>query len=257
MKKLVVFILLLSGLLPTPTKGQEIQPAYTIHSHNDYEQPIPFWTAYYAKAGSIEVDIFLENGQLLVGHDKEDLRAERTIQTLYLDPIRQELKKHKGWLSSDKNYQLQLLIDIKSPTNPCLDTLITVLKTYPEIIGSKQLRIVLSGNKPPVADFGKYPSFILYDGLPWEKYDASITDRVPLLSANLRKYTSWNGKGIIPSTERAALEKVIQETHQLGKKIRFWNAPDFINAWFELGKLGVDYMNTDHIPELAGFMEKL
>jgi alkaline phosphatase len=256
MKKLVALLLAVSGLLPNPSKGQENQPGYTIHSHNDYEQPIPFWTAYYAKAGSIEVDIYLEMGQILVGHDKEDLRPERTIQALYLDPIRQQLKEHKGWLGADSSYRVQLLVDIKSPTNPCLDTLIAILKTYPEIIGSRQIQIVLSGNKPPVADFGKYPAFILYDGLPWEKYDPSITNRVPLLSANLRKYTSWNGKGIIPATERAALEKVIRETHQLGKKIRFWNAPDFINAWYELGKLGVDYMNTDHIPELAGFMEK-
>lgn len=256
MKKLVALVLLVSGLIPNSAKCQDNQPAYTIHSHNDYEQPIPFWTAYYARAGSIEVDIYLENGQILVGHDKEDLRPERTIQALYLDPLRQQLKQHKGLLGGDINYRLQLLVDIKSPTNPCLDTLIAILKTYPEIIGSRQLQIVLSGNKPPVADFGKYPAFILYDGLPREKYDASITHRVPLLSANLRKYTSWNGKGIIPSDERAALEKVIKETHQLGKKIRFWNAPDFINAWYELGKLGVDFMNTDHIPELAGFMEK-
>lgn len=256
MKKLVALVLLVSGLISNSAKCQDIQPAYTIHSHNDYEQPIPFWTAYYAMAGSIEVDIYLENGQILVGHDKEDLRPERTIQALYLDPLRQQLKQHKGLLGADSSYRVQLLVDIKSPTNPCLDTLIAVLKTYPEIIGSRQLQIVLSGNKPPVADFGKYPAFILYDGLPWEKYDASITNRVPLLSANLRKYTSWNGKGIIPAAERAALEKVIKETHQLGKKIRFWNAPDFINAWYELGKLEVDYMNTDHIPELAGFMQK-
>jgi alkaline phosphatase len=38
---------------------------YTIantHSHNDYEQPIPFWTAYNAQFGSIEADIFLIDG---------------------------------------------------------------------------------------------------------------------------------------------------------------------------------------------------
>jgi alkaline phosphatase len=256
MKKSVVYFLLLSACFAHPAKSQDVAPAYKIHSHNDYEQPIPFWTAYYAKAGSIEVDIYLEKGQILVGHDKEDLRPERTIQALYLDPIRQQLKQYQGKLAADNTYELQLLVDIKSPTNPCLDTLIAVLKNYPELINSKQLQIVLSGNKPPVADFGKYPSFILYDGLPWENYAADITDRVPLLSANLRKYTSWGGKGIIPARELEALKKVILETHQKGKKIRFWNAPDFINAWYELGKLGVDYMNTDHIPELAGFMEK-
>jgi alkaline phosphatase len=253
--QLLLFSFLLAGA--TQVKSQEKSTlSYRIHSHNDYEQPIPFWTAYHAKAGSIEVDIYLANGGILVAHDKEDLHPDKTIQKLYLDPLRQLIKENQGQLSADKNYAVQLLIDIKSPTNPCLDTLISILKTYPEIIHSKRIQLVLSGNKPPVADFANYPDFILYDGLPWENYPASITQRVPLLSANLQKYTKWNGKGIIPEKERKELEKVIAETHAKGKKIRFWNAPDFINAWYELGKLGIDYMNTDHIPELAGFMEK-
>ncbi len=43
---------------------------YTIantHSHNDYEQPIPFWTAYNAQFGSIEADVFLVDGRLVCG----------------------------------------------------------------------------------------------------------------------------------------------------------------------------------------------
>jgi hypothetical protein len=42
---------------------------YTIantHSHNDYEQRVPFWTAYNAQFGSIEADIFLVDGRLMV-----------------------------------------------------------------------------------------------------------------------------------------------------------------------------------------------
>ena len=42
----------------------DAQPsAYTVsqaHSHNDYEQAVPFWTAYREGFGSIEADIFLE-----------------------------------------------------------------------------------------------------------------------------------------------------------------------------------------------------
>ncbi len=256
--KLVFATLLCSFfLISNAVYSQEkVSPTYRIHSHNDYEQPIPFWMAYHAKAGSIEVDIYLEKGGIWVAHDKEDLRPDRTIQSLYLNPLRQLLTEFNGQLSADKDYAVQLLIDIKSPTNPCLDTLVSILKTYPEIIQSKRIQLVLSGNKPPVAAFGNYPDFILYDGLPWENYSPSITARVPLLSANLQQYTKWNGKGIIPEKERQSLLKVISETHAKGKKIRFWNAPDFINAWYELGKLGVDYMNTDHLPELSGFLEK-
>lgn len=243
-------------LTATPAFSQESHTqSYRIHSHNDYEQPIPFWTAYYAGAGSIEVDIFLENGAILVAHDKKDLDPARSIQTLYLNPLQQLLKKHNGWLSKDSSYRLQLLVDLKSPTNPCLDTLVAILKTYPDIINSNRIQIVLSGNRPEVADFEKYPSYILYDGLPWEKYPEKVTHRVPILSASLRKYTNWNGKGNIPKAEKEALIKVISETHIKGKKIRFWGAPDFLNAWYELGKLRIDFMNTDRLHELAGFMK--
>ena len=36
-----------------------------IHSHNDYEQPRPFWGAYEAGAASIEADIWLVDGKLM------------------------------------------------------------------------------------------------------------------------------------------------------------------------------------------------
>ncbi len=252
-----LFILCIAGFMCSQQAiSQQTVPRYTIHSHNDYEQPTPFWTAYHAKAGSIEVDIWLEKGAILVGHDKEDLRSDRTIQSLYLDPLKKQVIQHKGLLAADSSYQLQLLVDLKTPATPTLDSLVSILKTYPELINNKRLQIVLSGSIPPVADFGKYPDFILYDGLPWETYPASITHRVPLLSANLRKYTRWNGMGVLPASERMALEKVVADVHSQGKKLRFWNAPDFLNAWYELGKLGVDYMNTDHIPELASFIKK-
>jgi alkaline phosphatase len=43
----------------------------------------------------------------------------------------------------------------------------------------------------------------------------------------------------------------------MGKKLRFWNAPDTINAWYELMNARVDYINTDHIDQAAQFMRQL
>ncbi|MEO7488793.1 MAG: alkaline phosphatase, partial [Ferruginibacter sp.] len=49
------------------------QPAfYTVanaHSHNDYNQHSPYFQAYTEGFGSIEADIHLRNGALIVGHD--------------------------------------------------------------------------------------------------------------------------------------------------------------------------------------------
>jgi alkaline phosphatase len=229
---------------------------YVMHSHNDYEQPIPFWTAYYAGAGSIEADIYLEYGDILVAHDREDIHPSRSLRSLYLDPIQSLLKKHNGWLSADTSYKLQLLIDLKSPTNPCIDSLVAILERYPDIIRSKQIQIVLSGSRPKPEDFHRYPEYILYDGRPDEVYPANISHRVPIISESFRSITKWNGYGVLTAADKEKLVKIINETHAKGKKIRFWGAPDFINAWYELGKLGIDFMNTDNLHELSKFMAR-
>ena len=39
------------------------------HSHNDYEQKNPFHEAYNEQFGSIEADVHLVDGTLLVGHE--------------------------------------------------------------------------------------------------------------------------------------------------------------------------------------------
>ncbi|MFN5648136.1 MAG: hypothetical protein ACK458_11515, partial [Sphingobacteriales bacterium] len=43
------------------------------HAHNDYQHQQPFDGAYQAGFSSIEVDVHLRNGKLLVGHDAKDL----------------------------------------------------------------------------------------------------------------------------------------------------------------------------------------
>lgn len=63
------------------------QPPVLIHSHNDYAQRVPFYQAYAQQVSSIEADVFLHDGQLLVGHDVEDLRADMTFEALYVEPI--------------------------------------------------------------------------------------------------------------------------------------------------------------------------
>jgi alkaline phosphatase len=57
--------------------------------------------------------------------------------------------------------------------------------------------------------------------------------------------------------EKDTLDAVIAAVHAMGKRIRFWNAPDTTNAWQQLMQLGVDYINTDHVEASANFMRQL
>ena len=80
--------------------------------------------------------------------------------------------------------------------------------------------------------------------------------RVALFSENLTRFTKWNGRVDITGKDKIRLQNVIDSVHTLNSKIRFWNAPDDVNAWKFFMSLKVDYINTDHITMLYDFLNK-
>lgn len=224
----------------------------SLHAHNDYKQAFPFWEAYQQGYGSIEADIFLCNNQLLVAHEKEEIDSTKTLENLYLQPLSQCIKKgqHKR--------KLILLIDIKTEAEPTLQILITKLQQFPEIIKEQNVQLTITGNQPDPSFFLQYPSYIWFDANPETVYPTKVYGKLALMSANFKQYSKWNGKGIVTKEELLRLDSVIAKaTITATKKIRFWNAPDIPNAWFQLMKLKVGFINTDHIVEAAKFINQL
>lgn len=231
---------------------------YTVanaHAHNDYVHPVPFWTAYNAGFGSIEADIFLQDSQLLVAHEEKELVNKRYLEELYLKPIQSCIEKNNGYVYADTTRQLQLLIDIKTDSIATLNRLITVLQNYPALISNPSLKIVITGGRPPAEKFSFYPSYILFDGNLGTEYSKESLDKIAMLSSSFRNYSAWNGYGKIPPKEKKLLKDQIDKAHALEKPVRFWEAPDVRNAWGELMLLKADYINTDHINELAVFFK--
>ncbi|MDC8105649.1 hypothetical protein MTQ00_13990 [Chryseobacterium sp. B21-037] len=141
---------------------------YTVsnaHSHNDYEQKVPFWEAYYANFGSVEADVFLVNGKLWVAHTEKELSPDRTLESLYLDNISKQIKLNKGKIYPDSSKKLQLLIDIKQDYKISLNALSATLKKYPEITGNSGVKIVITGNRPQPSDFKNYPDYLFLMGI--------------------------------------------------------------------------------------------
>src|SRR5690349_14294494 len=101
------------------------------HSHNDYEQKTPFWAAGQSGFGSIEADIFLEKGELIVAHDAKQVQLGRTLDSMYLVPLQECLKINKGNVYVDSKKILQLMIDVKTEALPTLSKLVEKLKGYP------------------------------------------------------------------------------------------------------------------------------
>ena len=76
-------------------------PGFTVanaHSHNDYRQQSPLSLAYSEQFGSIEADIHLYKGRLLVAHDTEELPHARTLEEMYLQPLAKSIEKNGGYV---------------------------------------------------------------------------------------------------------------------------------------------------------------
>ena len=238
------------------------QAQYTIlntHSHNDYEQKVPFFTAYNAHFGSIEADIWAVNGVLYVAHDSADIKPSRTLESLYLQPIVKFFRQNGGKAWKDYPSTFQLLIDLKTGVEPTLSLLVKELGKYPDVFGLNGNKIgipvVITGNRPNPSDFSKYPLNISFDGHLDLKYDKVQLKRVALFSEDLEVFTMWKGETAIPQKEEMRLKQIVDSVHGLNKKIRFWDAPDAPNAWKTMMNLKVDFINTDHIQELATYLK--
>lgn len=227
------------------------------HAHNDYNNPVPFYAAYTEGFGSIEADILMKEEILYVGHNADDIKLNRTLEDFYLKPLLSYIKKNQGYAYPDSSRILQLLIDIKTEAVPALDALTGLLKKYPELINTNSIKWVISGNRPDPSKFTSYPSFIWFDGNIEDNYSADALSKIAMLSGDLKNYTEWNGKSNTEGESEKKIKEAVAKVHALKKPIRFWDAPDIINTWYQLMHLRVDYINTDHVHELATFLNKL
>ncbi|GAB3923280.1 alkaline phosphatase [Mucilaginibacter myungsuensis] len=228
------------------------------HSHNDYHQNIPLLQSYYAGMGSIEADVFLQDGKLYVAHDKKEIEVDKTLDRCYLKPLAELFKKNGNRAYADPKYSLQLIVDIKENHIGVIAELIKELAPYPGVFDGTArggIKLVLSGDMPVPANFNNFPAYIYYDGRPYTTYTADQLKRVAMISDALPNYTKWNGKGTPTPTDLVKLKDIVMAAHKKGKPFRFWATQDSPNTWIELEKIGVDWINTDHPQDLTNFLK--
>ena len=217
-----------------------------VHSHNDYEQKIPFELAYTNQLGSIEADIHLVNGKILVGHDTKNLLPSRNLENMYISPL---------LATNTPNRKLQLLIDIKTEAISTLDSLIALLKKYPTLINNKNITITISGNTPADSLFIQYPNFIHFDGRIFKNYTTAQLSKISLISEDYGKFTMWKKTWPMQVAEEEKINAAIEKIHALNKPIRLWGTPDFPLAWEKFIAMKIDFINTDKIEEITQFFQ--
>ncbi len=248
---------LLLALALTCCGAAAAQPPVLIHSHNDYAQRVPFYLAYAQQVSSIEADVFLHDGQLLVGHDVEDLRADMTFEALYVEPIVTLFARNGGRAFRDSDQTLQLMVELKSETDPTLRAVAALLGRWPEVfdpeVNPAAVRVAVTGRVPAPEAFDRYPRFLGFDGAWDADYTPEQLERIALISTNFRDFSQWNGKGTIIPAEKERLEQVIDRAHEQGKPVRFWNAPEGTTVYYTFYDMGIDYINTDNPEVCAAF----
>lgn len=89
-------LLFFQNPLPHPRPEKQWKPPHDFlhditplqcHSHNDYYHPLPLYDALFYGCTSIEVDVWAFDNELYVGHYTRDLVLNRTLRSLYLDPL--------------------------------------------------------------------------------------------------------------------------------------------------------------------------
>ncbi|WP_336514815.1 alkaline phosphatase [Pollutibacter soli] len=253
--KIFVFLCVIFMSFADVSASQSYSPS-NAHSHNDYEQKFPFKAAWQQGFGSIEADVFLDKGKLIVAHDTKQMKLQRGLDSLYLIPLAQVVTGNNGYVYADTSKKLQLMIDIKTEAIPTLTRLVEILKGYPALTTTSTLKIVISGNRPSASTYHEYPAWILFDGDLNASYSPEELNKIEMMSGNFQQYSVWKGTGLLPENDKARISAAVQKAHEANKKIRFWAAPDNINSWNTFVSLGIDYLNTDRVEALATFLKQ-
>lgn len=233
------------------------------HSHNDYEHPRPLFDALDRGFCSIEADVYLVDGELLVAHDLHKTSKDRTLRSLYLEPLFERFQKADGNDSSSSSpMELLLLVDIKSNGKAAVQELHRQLLEYAPMISytendkfiRKAVTVIVSGDRSWETIQSFEPRYVGIDGRLNDLGSNHSANLVPLVSDNWRNHFKWRGAGDMPENEKEKLVSLAKQAHEEGRKLRFWATPESEAVWKELLKAKVDLIGTDDLERLKKFL---
>ena len=259
----MITLLALVQFTPAEPPDSPVTPIRRTHAHNDYEHKHPLFDALDQGFCSVEADIWINKDGVLVAHTPFDLKPERTLQKLYLDPLRERIKANKGKVYPD-GPPFHLLIDVKTDAKKTYAELAKVLEAYSDILTvtrdgkteEKAVTVVVSGNCDRDGIVKEKVRYSSIDGHPSDLESDSPAALMPWISESWKSQFKWDGTGPIPEAERTKLKEFVAKAHKHGRLVRFWATPEKPEVWQELLAADVDLINTDKLPELRAFLLK-
>ncbi|GJN89543.1 hypothetical protein Rhopal_002530-T1 [Rhodotorula paludigena] len=251
--------------------------ALNIHSHNDYWRDVPLIDALSVGCKSVEADVYLSDGKLLVGHTRSALTSARSLDALYLDPMLEIFALQNpssddtaaytnGVYSYDPAQSLQFIIDYKTEASalheaiiPALERfrsrdLLSYLDTTTSRLHIRPLTVVCSGNcnvSTVLSQTGRRDIFL--DAPLHDIANPMYTSEVAALaSTSWKKTLGWVDSWSMGKAKRDKVRALVEIAHAKGIQARFWETPSwpaFVrdNIWRGLLASGVDYINADDL----------
>ncbi len=238
----------------------------TAHAHNDYRHADPCSGALDLGFASLEVDVFPVDGQLLVGHDAPDLRPDRTIEGLYLEPLRRRCEAaddpKRGPLVDGR--QLLLLVDAKRDGRQVLELLLEKLEPLrPWLARIENGRLVdgpimvaLSGSRPVSLLASMRDRTVFADGRIADLDRNPPREVMPLVSGSYGTAIGAALFGPPSDSARRRLTELAERAHAQGRRLRFWGHLEDPWIWSALVDAKVDLIGTDDRERLAAWLRE-
>lgn len=253
-----------ASVLPLPFAGAEEKQATPLpraHAHNDYVHTRPLLDALEQGFCSVEADVFLVGEKLLVGHTRLDLRPERTLEKLYLAPLRERVKANGGRVYR-AGPAFYLLIDVKTEAKATYSAVDKQLARYGDMLSVTRdgkhragaITVVISGNRDQETITHQKVRYAGIDGRPADLDSETPAHRMPWISTSWGSLFRWKGDGPMPAEEREKLKDFVSKAHKHGRMARFWATPDKPELWKELLAAKVDLLNADKLADLRHFL---
>ena len=258
MRPLLLFVFAL--ILGWVARAVEPRPPVA-HAHNDYEHPRPLLDALDRGFGSVEADVWLVDGELLVAHDRRDVRPGRDLRTLYLEPLLARVRAGGGTVHPGQA-NFVLLVDVKSAAAPTYAAVAAALADYAAMLTEfeegretrRAVTVILSGNRDEAALRAAPRRLVAMDGRRAHLDSPLPATLIPWISENWRTFSPWSWTGPMPEEVRRNLRDWVARAHARGRRLRFWNVPDTPAAWSELRAAGVDVIGADDLAGLQTFL---
>ncbi|KAF9634760.1 hypothetical protein BFW01_g5655 [Lasiodiplodia theobromae] len=270
-------------------RNSEVKPL-PCHSHNDYWRKVPLFDALAYGCASVEADIWLPlppaedrvefgekivNIELQVGHVRDELTVDRTLDSLYLAPLFRMFYERtspddgstSGIFESSPSTTLVLLLDFKSSTDPsavwrALQIHLVTFREFGWLTHwdreqnrriTRPLTIVVTGDARFEDVIASPYRDVFYDA-PLEKlatdsrYNASNSYYT---SASLGALVGKVGLGrSLNGAQMNKLEDATGLAKEKGLVSRIWGTPSWPigtrnRVWEQMLEVGVDVLNVD------------